>query len=133
MPAEAYAEARQLHAHAAGRRVVAPPEVSLWLPTFRNPAAPLLVAPFLDAERVGATALSRPLRNDYHYAGGEVRHVEARALFARGLELYGVEAALVRVSEHIDDARRLLRRAGYERRVQASTYEIWVRPEASAR
>jgi hypothetical protein len=53
VPATSYQQARLLHEHAAGLRVVAPADVSTWLPTFRNPAHPLMVQPYLDASRVG--------------------------------------------------------------------------------
>ena len=91
-----------------------------------------MVQPYLEAqrERVGHTAY----RDRYvmsHYAGGELRHPEAAELFARGLELYGVAAVGLRVSEHGDTARGILRRAGYRRRVQSSEFEIWVRGQAS--
>jgi hypothetical protein len=126
VPAASYQQARLLHEHAAGLRVVAPPDVSTWLPTFRNPAHPLMVQPYLDAGRIGHTAY----RDRYvmtYFAGGEARHPEAPVLFARGLELYGVAAACILVSEHAEETRAILRRAGYQRRVQASEYEIWVR------
>ena len=78
------------------------------------------------SERLGNTAY----RDRYvmtHFAGGERRHPEAAELFSRGLELYGVAAACIRISEHTDLTRDILRRAGYQRRVQSNNYEIWVR------
>lgn len=128
VPGEAHQWATTLNEYAAGRRVVAPPDVSTWIPTFRDAAHPLMVQPYLEAQRgrVGSTAY----RDRYvmtHYAGGELRHPEAPALFARGLELYGVAAACIRVSEHSETTRDILRRAGYQRRLQSLEYEIWVR------
>jgi hypothetical protein len=120
--------ARALNELAPDRRVVAPVDVGLRVPTARRHAYPLMVGGFLEPMR--ATLGEIAYRDRYvmtHYAGGELRHPQAEAIFGRGLELYDVQAVCLRVSEHVGTARALLKRAGYERRVQGSSFEIWAR------
>jgi hypothetical protein len=62
-----------------------------------------------------------------HFAAGEQRHPQAKAIFARGLELYDVEAVCLRNSALAETARVILRESGYRRRVQGTDHEIWVR------
>jgi hypothetical protein len=120
--------ARLLNDAAPRARIVAPPDISTWVPTFHHHAYPLMVRIYLggNRHRVGEMAY----RDRYvmtHFAGGEQRHPQAAAIFARGLELYDIEAVCLRNSDIAEMARQILRQSGYRRRVQGTDYEIWVR------
>jgi hypothetical protein len=120
--------ARLLNEAAPRARVVAPPGISAWVPTFHDHAYPLMVRTYLGPNRhlVGEMAY----RDRYvmtHFAAGEQRHPQAEAIFARGLELYDVEAVCLRNSDLAETAREILRESGYRRRVQGTDHEIWVR------
>ena len=120
--------ARLLNDAAPRARVVAPPRISAWVPTFHDHAYPLMVRMYLDPNRhlVGEMAY----RDRYvmtHFAAGEQRHPQAEAIFARGLELYDVEAVCLRNSDLAESARVILRESGYRRRAQGTDHEIWVR------
>jgi len=120
--------ARVVNERAPGQRVVAPPDLNTWIPVFHHHAYPLVVRVYLRPVRaqVGEVAY-RDRIVMAHYVGGEVLHEQAPAIFARGLDLYDVRAALLQRSPHTGLQRRILREMGFRRTVQAVRYELWQR------
>jgi hypothetical protein len=120
--------ARALNEIAPRERVVAPPSVSTWVPIRRGHAYPLMVRSYLRPlrERIGRVAY-RDRMVMTQYVDGIVDHPNAAAIFARGLDLYDVRAVCVRNSETIAEARQILRRTGFTRRIQGTDFEIWAR------
>ncbi len=109
--------------------VVAPEYVSLWVPTFHHPARPLVVREsylrkFID--RLGRDAV-RPRRVMTRLVAGEQIQTDAFAVFAEGLDRFGVRAALLRESSAAAQLRLLLAERGFERRRAAEDHELWVR------
>jgi hypothetical protein len=77
-------------------------------------------------ERIGENAyLQRYIMTEY--ARGELRHEKAPEIFEQGLALWNVKAVLIAVTAQAERAREILRRQGFERRVQGTRAEIWVR------
>jgi len=110
------------------KRVVAPPSISTWIPVFHDHAYPMTVRSYLQPNRdaVGKVAY-RDRFVMTHFVDGELRHLEAETIFARGLELYDVTAVCLKNSSHAETVRRILRTKGYRRQIQGLTHEIWVR------
>jgi len=121
--------AQKLDELAPGERVVAPPPVSAWVPTLRHPAYPLRVRNYLapQRQRLGEIAY-RDRTVMTWYVAGETRHPQAAAIFRRGLDLWDVRAVCLRNTPLAEQARGILREAGFTRRVQGLNMEIWVRP-----
>ena len=128
VPEHRYRWAAALNTHVrAGERVVAPPDVSPWVPTFHHHAYPVMVrssylerqARYLDHADV-RTAMSL-------YVDGKPVGNFTPDRFRRGLEHFDVKAVCLRNSERAPDARAVLEEAGFQRAVQGLTYEIWVR------
>jgi hypothetical protein len=120
--------AMKLNELAPGQRVVAPPGIATWIPTVRHHAYPLMVRNYLrpNRERIGENAyLQRYIMTEY--ARGELRHEKAPEIFEQGLALWNVKAVLIAVTAQAERAREILRRQGFERRVQGTRAEIWVR------
>ncbi len=108
--------------------VVAPAGVSAWVPTFRDHAYPLQVRVYLTPhrERIG--------REDYQrrkvmtaLVGGRRASPGDLGQFRAGLERYAVRAACVRNSATAPALRKILRDAGFRRRLQGIDMEIWLR------
>jgi hypothetical protein len=122
--------AGRINERASGRRVLAPPAVSDWIPTWHDHAYPLLVRDYLSPsrERVGAIAY-----RDRHvltrYVGGRSMGDDTPGLFARGLDLYAVDLVCLRHSEHTPAQRAILGEAGFTRTVSGRNYEIWERSD----
>ncbi len=127
-PATVARWAAQINERASGRRVLAPPAVSDWIPTWHDHAYPLLVRDYLSPsrERVGAIAY-----RDRHvltrYVGGRAFDRETPALFARGLDLYAVDLVCLRHSEHTEAQRAILDEKGFAKTVSGRHYELWER------
>jgi hypothetical protein len=114
---------------APGEPVVAPGAVGSWIPVFHRPAYTLAVRHYLRTQRprIGERAY-RERMGMTRFAGGDASDPEAAAIFAAGLERYRVRAVCLSLSGTTPAARRILRRAGFERRLQGTDLEIWVRP-----
>jgi len=123
-----YRWAAILNEVAPRKRVVAPTSIGAWVPVFHDHAYPLTVRGYLQPNReaVGRIAYRDRLVMT-HLMDGEIRHLDADAIFKRGLELYDVAAVCLKNTSHAETLRRILRNAGYHRRVQSLDYEIWVR------
>ena len=129
--AHRFAEA--LNRAAPRQRVVAPPSVSTWVPTFHDHAYPLAVRIYLVPlrDRIGEIAF-RDRHVMTQFVDGDASHARAAAIFERGLELYDVAAVCLRNGPTIEPARAILRRAGFQKRLQATGMEIWARNGAPA-
>jgi hypothetical protein len=130
-PALGYRWAELLTANVpAGALVVAPRDVSVWLPTFQHSLHPLVVRDFYLAPyraRLGDEDI-RVRRFMTYFAGGEVAWPDAEERFAHGLERFPVKGVCLRVGALAEPARRALRAAGFTRVVQGQDHEIWTRP-----
>ncbi len=62
------------------------------------------------------------------YATGELS-AGAPAIFARGLDLYGVRLVCLRLSAQLAAQRAALRKSGFRRTLRGAHYEIWQRGE----
>ncbi len=124
--AHRFAEA--LNRAAPRQRVVAPPLVGTWVPTFHDHAYPLAVRIYLIPlrERIGEIAF-RDRHVMTQFVDGDASHPRAAAIFERGLDLYDVQAVCLRSGPTVEAARAILRRAGFEKRLQATGMEIWAR------
>lgn len=125
---ENYRWAMLLNEAAPGQRVVAPPSVGQWVVTARHHAYPLMVRVYLrpNKDLLGPVAY-RDRTVMTFYVAGEVRHPSAAEIFERGLGLWDVRAVCLRNSRVAEEARAILRRRGFRRRVQGVGMEIWVR------
>jgi len=131
VPEPAYRWARALHESVPpGERVLAPEEISTWLPTFPRPTHPLLVRSlYLWAQREELGEEEAALRAflTRYVAGGE-EGPKAAAVFRAGLADLGVHGVCLRNSPRAGEARRILGAAGFARRLGSVDYEIWTRP-----
>lgn len=121
--------AQRLDQIAPGLPVVAPGLVGTWVPVFHHHAYPLSVRHYLRTQR------SRIGEEDYRertlmtrFAAGDASDPQAAAVFARGLEHQHVQAVCLTLSATTPAARRILRAAGFERRLQTTDLEVWARP-----
>ena len=108
--------------------VVAPPGVSLWAPTLHDHAYPLIVRHYLSTqrERLGEASVRERFAMT-HFVDGTARDPASAEIFERGLDAYGVQAAMLRISGTTPVAREILRRRGFRRQLQTTEMEIWVR------
>jgi hypothetical protein len=125
---DAYRMAQRMNEIAGGRRVVAPNPVATWIPVERDHAYPLIVRMYLkpQRERIGEIAYRDRLLMR-RFAGGVARDPRAAAIFERGLELFDVYAVCLRAGSAASQARAILRRSGFTKRIQDSRFEIWAR------
>jgi hypothetical protein len=133
VPAASFEWARRIDELAPGAAVVAPQDISTWIPTLPHPAYPLAVRSYLHPlrERIGEEQFrERTLMTSL--ADGRPAGPREQEIFARGLDAYGIRAVCLRRSEHAEALREILRRAGFRLRVQATHTEIWLRGPASA-
>jgi hypothetical protein len=131
VPADAYRWAALLNESVpAGAQVVAPPDVSVWVPTFHHPAHPVEVRPgylYRHRERLGAENV-RDRRVMTLYAAGIAAVDDAPEIFRRGLDRFSVQGVCLRNGSRAAEARAILRQAGFRRKLRATDREIWVRP-----
>ncbi len=130
VPLGAYAWARSLNASVpAGSAVVAPLSVSVWLPTLHEHAHPLVVrTPYLKPHRSrlgDEQVLHRYLMTSY--VAGVERRDDAARLFRSGLRRFDVKGVCLRKTALAEQARNILRSAGFRRSLQGADHEIWVR------
>lgn len=120
---------RTLNDIAPRQRVVAPPYISAWIPLFHDHAYPLSVRVYLRPlrEQLGETAFRDRVLMTF-FAEGSRDHPDAAAIFERGLDLYDVQAVCLRTGPETAEARAILRRQGFMKRIQATNFEIWARP-----
>jgi hypothetical protein len=117
-----------------GSVVVAPVDVSAWLPTLHRHAQPLVVRPLYlarYAEALGAGDLELRLFMTA-FVSGDAQEPQAPPRFAEGLERFGVRAVLLQEFAAAPRARAVLRAAGFARDLKGADYEIWLRPAASS-
>jgi hypothetical protein len=113
----------------AGAVVVAPADISAWIPLFHHHAYPLQarrIYLYHHVARLGADDVSAR-REMTLYVGGVADADDATPRFAAGLDRFDVKAVCLRNSKYAREAREVLRRAGFERRLQSVDHEIWVR------
>jgi hypothetical protein len=113
-----------------GAQVVAPADVSMWIPTFHDHAHPLQARRLYLANhqaRLGDDDVLLRKRMTKFVGGGEGIPEDA-ALFARGLDYFAVDGVLLRNGGRAVEARAALERRGFERTLRSIDYEIWVRP-----
>ncbi|TMA36242.1 MAG: hypothetical protein E6J87_01280 [Deltaproteobacteria bacterium] len=130
VPAEAARWERHVNQRAPRQRVLASRAVSTWIPVFRDHAYPLLVRDYLSPDRAGEIAYGDRLVMT-RYATGELASDEAAAVFARGLDLYGVRLVCLRLSAQLAVQRAALREHGFRRSLRGARYEIWERAGAA--
>jgi len=114
----------------AGSFVVAPPDVSAWIPTFHHHAYPLVVrSMYLRPHRAALGAQNvRDRKVMTTYAGRGARSKMAAKIFRAGLDRFDVKAVCLRTSPRVANPRAILRQAGFRQTLQGEEYEIWVRP-----
>ena len=112
-----------------GAVVIAPWDIGRWVTTFHGHARPLEVRPsYLRhyKEELGIdTVRIRHMLSAY--VAGESESPQDAAIFADALDVYGVQAVCLRRSRRSVEARRILRKAGFETHTRAPGHEIWVR------
>lgn len=119
----------------AGAVVVAPESVCVWLPTLHGRVYPLVVRPMYLAryeEQLGTTDVRLRLLMTALVSGGSPPP-RSGALFASGLDRFGVRAVLLPVVPGAPRLRSRLRAAGFARDLQGAGYEIWLRPPGAGR
>lgn len=131
VPEEEYRWAVALHESVpAGSTVVAPPDVSVWLPTFQHPVYPVMVrGSYLEVyvDQLGIAELRRRAVVT-RYSEGLASGPRASLIFREGLERWNVRGVCIRNSEYASEARGILRDLGFRRTLQSTDREIWVRP-----
>lgn len=131
VPEEAYALARTFARTAEpGAFVVAPPVISVWLPTLEPRTFPLVVrhlylTPY--RRQLGDRNLRWRVLMSL-YSEGKVEDPAAPAWFERGLEHFDVQAVFLWLTPEAARARRILERAGFRAAREDPEWEIWVRP-----
>jgi hypothetical protein len=130
VPLGAYAWARSLNASVPpGSAVVAPLSISVWLPTLHEHAHPLVVRmPYLKPHRSrlgNEQVLHRYVMS--RYVAGVERRDDAARLFRSGLRRFDVVGVCLRKTALAEQARNILRSAGFRRSLQGADHEIWVR------
>lgn len=112
----------------AGSVVVAPREIALWLPTLHGRVHPLVGRDaYLRGFRTqlgGQNIALRVLMTDF--VSGRSEQPDAARHFARGVQLFGVDAVLVAIRPETRVTRKALGELGFER-VGGAEYEIWER------
>jgi hypothetical protein len=130
VPEDLYRWAAALNAAVpAGASVVAPADVSVWITTFHDHAHPLQTRKlYLNRHRAQLGNDDVNLRLFMtQYAGGIGEAKNPGAHFARGLEQFDVTGVLLRNSGSALEARNVLERLQFERKLRAIDHEIWVR------
>lgn len=107
-----------------GAYVLAPPEISRWVPTFHRHAYPLIVRQYL---RGRIAEEERRLRASLSYYVDGLGHREAAAYFRQGLERFHVDGVCLRSGPEAKRTREMLRSSGFVRSAGGGDYEIWVR------
>jgi hypothetical protein len=114
---------------APGSFVVAPVDISIWLPTFHDRVQPMLVRPmYLDKLRsqIGIqVAIHRVLMTNY--VSGEAKRPDAPKWFSDGLRVFDIEAVCFEVTQEAARTRAILQRSGYGPYQRSPEFEIWVR------
>jgi hypothetical protein len=112
-----------------GARVVAPPAVNAWIPTFHHHAFPLEArAQYLKRRRSHLGDEEVEIRHWMtRYVEGSATEDAAASRFREGLERFDVRGVCLRNSGRAGEARSTLRAAGFQRRLQGLSYELWVR------
>ncbi len=130
VPPEAFALA-QTFAEAAdpGAFVVAPPAISVWLPTLHPRTYPLMVRDlYLHPYRreLGEKDLRWRVLMSL-YSEGQVEDRTAPGWFKEGLDHFDVQAVFLWVTPEAVRTRRLLERAGFRPERKNPEWEIWIR------
>jgi hypothetical protein len=112
-----------------GSNVVAPRDVSVWLPTFHHGPHPLSVRNFYLARyraQLGAGEIVLRVWMTA-FAEGRIESPDAPRRFGEGLDHFSVKAVCLRITSRTDAVREVLRESGFRRTVQGVGHEIWVR------
>ena len=106
--------------------VLAPDEVSMWIPTLHEHVYPLKVRHYLNLTRfhLGEEDFARRVAL-VRYVSGEGEWDAGR--FAEGLRRYGVSGVCLRASAYVEEARAALTQAGFARASGDDRHEIWIR------
>lgn len=109
--------------------VLAPLDVSVWLPTLPEPPRPLLVRPsYLRIHREALGLRDVGTREALTlFAGGERVGPGEAQLFAEALERYALQGVLLRAGPQSAVARRILRERGFRPGARSLAAEIWLR------
>lgn len=127
VPQPAYRWAAALNrAVPPGSYVVAPPMISAWVATFHHHAYALRVRRYLRSKMFDDPDNLRRRRDMIAYVAG-TGSKDFSKQFRRGLELYDVSGVCLRTLDQADEARTILRAAGFRRNAKGPRYEIWVR------
>jgi len=131
VPPEPYRWAGLLVEHVPpGGRVVAPIDISAWVPTFHHPPHPLQVRVYYlyrQRHRIGVERTRERLWMT-RFTRGAVDASGAAERFHEGLERFDVSGVVLRLSPATAAARDGLRNAGFRRIAGDGLYELWVRP-----
>jgi hypothetical protein len=130
VPQEAYALA-EIFAEAVepGAFVVAPPVVSIWLPTFHDRVYPLVVRdiylkPY--ERQLGEKELRWRVLMSL-YAQGQIEDASAHAWFREGLNHFDVRAVFLWLTPGVERSRQILESNGFRPYRKDPEWEIWVR------
>ncbi|MCP4902318.1 MAG: hypothetical protein GY906_35575, partial [bacterium] len=111
-----------------GSIVIAPPDVSVWIPVVRDHRFPLVVRNYLGShiEILGEDDVERRIRMSHFLKG---RKTKKRRLnkFKRGLEAYEVAGICLKITPGADRIRSTLAESGFEFVQGDSDFEVWVR------
>jgi hypothetical protein len=132
VPTERYRWAAALNrAVPDGSQVVAPPDISMWVPVMHHGAHPLQVRKlYLIRQRahLGDDDVNLRMLMTQYVGGGAENVPQAGAHFARGLAQYDIAGVVLQNSGQAIEARRILAERGFERKLHAIDYDLWVRP-----
>ncbi|MEE8474926.1 MAG: DUF6077 domain-containing protein [Myxococcota bacterium] len=130
VPQDSYRWAAAINSSAgAGAQVLAPPEVSTWIPTFHNHAFAVMVrSAYLGFQSRHLESGEPELRQAMtHFVAGTPVSGFSMIQFRAGLDRFDVKAVCLRNSELATETRATLESAGFRRTLRGVDREIWVR------
>ncbi len=119
------------HSVPEGSFVVAPPDIGMWIPTMHHHSHPLQVRKlYLSRQRrnLGDEDVDLRMLMTQYVGGGAEQVPHASADFEKGLEKYAISGVILRNSGRAVEARRILEKSRFSRKLHSVSYELWVRP-----
>lgn len=130
VPQNSYRWAAAINASAGpGARVLAPPDVSPWIPTFHHHAYAVMVrSAYLEFQSRHLESGEPELRHAMaRYVDGKSTRSFTTARFRSGLDRFDLKAVCLRNSTLAPETRATLKSAGFRRTLQGVSRELWVR------
>ncbi len=115
--------------------VVAPHKLSAWITTFHHHIYPVMVRRAYLRSQKEKLGLEEVIHRESmaNFVDGEVVKGDEADLFRSGLARYSVQAVCMRTDvATAEQARQILREAGFLEDLKYHTYEVWLQPDLAA-